>query len=107
MLVRPKPRLHGVQKQPGVRSVHMAGGEHVKSTIVRISVLVLTACVAAWCLATPAHAYLDPGAGNALLQGIIGGVAVVTGFLAYHWQRLRALLHRRDRRDAHTESRAR
>jgi len=79
----------------------------VKSTIVRSGVLVLTACVAAWCLATPVYAYLDPGAGNTLLQGIIGGVAVVTGFLAYYWQRVRALLHRRDRDDAHTESRAR
>ena len=79
----------------------------MKSTIVRIGTLVLTAGVAAWCLATPVYAYLDPGAGNTLLQGIIGGVAVVTGFLAYHWQRLRALLHRRDRHEAHTETRTR
>ena len=79
----------------------------MKSTIVRLGVLVSTAFVAAWCLATPLEAYLDPGAGNTLLQGIIGGVAVMTGFLAYHWQRLRAILSRRGRPEEHRESRVR
>ena len=79
----------------------------MNSTIVRLGVLVVAAFVAAWSLAAPVEAYLDPGAGNTLLQGIIGGVAVMTGFLAYHWQRLRALLSRRGRPEEPRESRVR
>lgn len=52
--------------------------------------------VAAWHLSTPLYAYLDPGTGNALLQGIIGGLAVASGFIAYQWRRIRLLFSRRD-----------
>jgi uncharacterized membrane protein len=55
----------------------------------RIALICAAVIVAAWHLATPVYAYLDPGTGNALLQGIIGGLAVATGFVAYQWQRVR------------------
>jgi hypothetical protein len=41
------------------------------------------------------NAYLDPGTGNMLLQGIIGGAAVAAGLVAHFWRRLRALVPRR------------
>jgi hypothetical protein len=64
----------------------------------RIAVVCAAVIVAAWHLSTPVYAYLDPGTGNALLQGIIGGLAVATGFIAYQWQRVRQLFS--PRRDA-------
>ncbi len=35
-----------------------------------------------------AFAYLDPGAGSALLQGIIGGVAAIGVVLKLYWHRI-------------------
>jgi hypothetical protein len=63
-------------------------------TTFRLGLVSLAAVAAAWCLATPAYAYLDPGAGNTLLQGVIGGIAVATGVAAYYWRRLCALFAR-------------
>jgi hypothetical protein len=60
--------------------------------MLRIAFISVSLLVAVWCLAPPAYAYLDPGTGSTLLQGLIGGVAVATGFVAYSWRRLRALL---------------
>tara|TARA_R110000868_G_scaffold61059_4_gene185716 strand:+ start:12184 stop:12441 length:258 start_codon:yes stop_codon:yes gene_type:complete len=58
----------------------------------------------------PAHAYLDPGTGSMILQGIIG--AVVGGLIALklYWARLRNFLssHRpgrsSDNRDRHPDN---
>jgi len=36
-----------------------------------------------------AFAYLDPGTGSALLQGLIGGIAVGMSFLSIYWQKVR------------------
>ncbi len=46
-------------------------------------------------VATPAHAYLDPGTGSMILQVILGGVAgmVVAGKL--YWKRVRESFGRR------------
>jgi hypothetical protein len=62
------------------------------TTMVHVSVLFAAALIALWALATPVHAYLDPGTGNMLLQGIIGGAAVAAGVVAHFWRRLRALI---------------
>ena len=35
-----------------------------------------------------AFAYLDPGTGSALLQGIIGGVAAIEVVLKLYWHRI-------------------
>lgn len=63
--------------------------------MVQVSILVAAAVIALWALATPVQAYLDPGTGNMLLQGIIGGAAVAAGVVAHFWRRLRALIPRR------------
>ena len=39
---------------------------------------------------SPAFAYLDPGTGSMLVQGLIGGVAVVMSFLSIYWQKVKA-----------------
>jgi hypothetical protein len=64
----------------------------------RIVLICAAVIVAAWHLSTPVYAYLDPGTGSALLQGIIGALAVGAGFVAYQWQRVRAFFS--PRRDA-------
>jgi len=48
-----------------------------------------------WALAPPIHAYLDPGAGNALLQVIVGGAALIAGLVAHRWNQLRNWFARR------------
>lgn len=39
-----------------------------------------------------AHAYLDPGTGSALLQGIIGAIAALGVVLKLYWHRVLRLL---------------
>lgn len=44
----------------------------------------------------PVHAYLDPGAGSIMLQLILGGLAGSVVILRLCWNRLRAMLRRKD-----------
>jgi len=44
-------------------------------------------------LFVPAYAYLDPGTGSMLLQGLIAGVATATPVVALYYQRLKLALH--------------
>jgi hypothetical protein len=39
---------------------------------------------------SPAYAYLDPGTGSMLLQGLIAGLAVTISFLSIYWQKVKA-----------------
>ena len=39
---------------------------------------------------SPAYAYIDPGMGSMLLQGLIGGLAAVLSFLSIYWQKVKA-----------------
>ena len=39
---------------------------------------------------SPAYAYLDPGTGSMLLQGLIAGLAVVMSMLSIYWQKVKA-----------------
>jgi hypothetical protein len=39
----------------------------------------------------PAYAYIDPGAGSLLLQGIIGGIAALLVVTKMYWRRIVAL----------------
>ena len=39
---------------------------------------------------SPAYAYLDPGTGSMLLQGLIGGIAASIAFLSIYWQKVKA-----------------
>lgn len=40
----------------------------------------------------PAYAYLDPGTGSMILQGIIGGLAALAVILKVYWHRVMLLL---------------
>ena len=44
----------------------------------------------------PAYAYLDPGTGGMLVQGLIGGVAVVMSFLSIYWQKVKAFFSKEE-----------
>ena len=36
----------------------------------------------------PVHAYLDPGTGSLLLQGLLGGIAGAAVFIRVYWHKL-------------------
>ena len=40
---------------------------------------------------SPAYAYIDPGMGSMLLQGLIGGLAVIISFLSIYWKKIKAI----------------
>ena len=42
--------------------------------------------------ASSAFAYLDPGTGSAIFQGLIAGMAVGVSFLSIYWQKVRMFL---------------
>ena len=39
---------------------------------------------------SPAYAYLDPGTGSMLLQGLIAGLAAVISVVSIYWQKVKA-----------------
>lgn len=43
-------------------------------------------------LPTTAFAYLDPGTGSAMLQGILGAIAAIAMVLKLYWHRLLRML---------------
>jgi len=48
---------------------------------------------------TPAFAYLDPGAGSMLLQGMLAAVAGSVFVLKQYWRRVVSVFRRKPRRD--------
>ncbi|MGE0745618.1 MAG: hypothetical protein AB7K86_10235 [Rhodospirillales bacterium] len=50
-------------------------------------------------LTAPAHAYLDPGTGSILLQGLVGAVAGALVAIRLYWGRVVAVLRPRARKD--------
>ncbi len=52
----------------------------------------LFCAVAAILFATPAFAYLDPGAGSAVLQGVLGALAAIAVVLKLYWHRMLKML---------------
>lgn len=48
----------------------------------------------ALCLSAPAYAYLDPGTGSIILQGVLASIAVVVGVVRAYWFRLKAFFFR-------------
>ncbi len=43
-------------------------------------------------IASPSHAYLDPGTGSIILQGLLAGMAVGIGLLRRYWQQFKYFL---------------
>ncbi len=53
--------------------------------------------------AAPAHAYIDPGTGSILIQGIIAAIAAVGVTLKLYWHRFVGLFRRKPARPAEQE----
>ena len=44
---------------------------------------------------SPTYAYLDPGTGSILLQGLIGGIAASITFLSMYWHKVKAFFNKK------------
>ena len=55
-------------------------------------------CVILLC-ALPAHAYIDPGTGSALIQGVIAAVAAIGITARLYWHRIAEFIRRFRKRD--------
>ena len=73
------------------RSATGSAWAHVKT--VAMSALLLAASHHA------AHAYLDPGTGSIILQGLIAGVIGTAAFARMYWARLKMIFRRPAERD--------
>ena len=45
---------------------------------------------------SPAYAYLDPGTGSMLLQGLIAGLAVFISVLSIYWQKVKSFFVKKE-----------
>lgn len=59
--------------------------------------VILTTPVAFAALTAPANAYLDPGTGSMILQGIIGALAIGMASLSVFWSRVKNFFAPKDR----------
>lgn len=57
--------------------------------------------VGVWSL--PAYAYLDPGTGSMLIQGIIGAIAAVGVTLKLYWHKIKLIISGRKTKSKATE----
>jgi len=62
----------------------------------RSSLVVASVAAFLGLLATPAHAYLDPGTGSYVFQMVAAALVSVGFVVRAYWHRLRGLLTRRD-----------
>lgn len=53
----------------------------------------MAGCVALLC-GMPAHAYIDPGTGSALIQGLIAGIAAIGITVRLYWHRIAEFIRR-------------
>jgi len=58
-------------------------------------------------LSVPAYAYLDPGTGSALIQGLIAAVAAIGVTVKLYWHRIVDFLGLRRQRDTQPDSQER
>jgi hypothetical protein len=45
---------------------------------------------------SPAYAYLDPGTGSMLLQGLIAGLAAIISVSSIYWQKVKSFFFKKD-----------
>jgi hypothetical protein len=43
----------------------------------------------------PAYAYLDPGTGSLILQGLIASLAAAAGVISLYWQKIKDVFSKR------------
>ena len=55
-----------------------------------LQILLPTAIMAA--VAQPAYAYLDPGTGSIIVQGIVAGVAATVAYAGIYWERVKSFV---------------
>jgi hypothetical protein len=67
---------------------------------------VITIATSGLFVASPSHAYLDPGTGSIILQGLLAGVAVAIGVLRHYWEQCKSFLTnlKRESRDDNNSS---
>jgi len=58
--------------------------------LITLTILVLLA-------SRPAHAYLDPGTGSILVQGLLAALAAASAAIAAFWSQIRRFLSERQR----------
>ena len=56
----------------------------------------LLAAAALLLASAPSYAYLDPGTGSIILQGLLAGIAVAIGVARGYWERFKAFFGRAD-----------
>jgi hypothetical protein len=66
----------------------------VERTFMHISAHRIILIVALVALSSPAHAYIDPGAGALIVQGLIGSFVAVTALGGLYMQRIRKGIRR-------------
>ena len=54
-------------------------------------------------LITPAYAYLDPGTGSLLLQGLIASVAAAAATVSIYWHKVRAYFSKTKHTNSHVD----
>jgi len=63
----------------------MRAKKHIGSLMMGCLVLIMV-------MVKPAHAYLDPGSGSAILQGVLAAIAAVAIALKLYWHKILVLL---------------
>jgi uncharacterized membrane protein len=64
-------------------------------------ILVVGCCIG---FTTPAYAYLDPGTGSLLLQGLIATIAAGAATVSIYWHKVRSFFSGKDEADdTHTD----
>lgn len=58
----------------------------------KLVMFVISGLIVLSLLPSPAFAYLDPGTGSAILQGILGALAAIAVALKLYWHKLLRLL---------------
>ncbi len=53
---------------------------------------ILIYCLIILLFSLPAYAYLDPGFGNLILQSVIGGFALVFGYISLFWYKIKSFI---------------
>ncbi|MDC3028669.1 hypothetical protein OA177_01995 [Candidatus Pelagibacter sp.] len=52
---------------------------------------------------TPSHAYLDPGMGGLLIQGLIAAIAAVTTFCSVYWRKIKEFFTKKQKKEDEEE----
>jgi hypothetical protein len=73
-------------------------------TMTRLGSVTLAAVALLLVSADHAHAYLDPGLGSMLLQGLVAGVAAGSVVLSRYWHRIKTLFSSNGSRERKRES---